>query len=95
MAGFLELKLDIPKTNGLVIYLTGDEMAEIKGYRVLTDEEKQLMNTVKQKAVEVGELIDSLQTNESIDKSWLALGKQQLQVGFMSVNRSIAQPTTF
>lgn len=70
-------------------------MAEIKGYRVLTDEEKQLMNTVKQKAVEVGELIDSLQTNESLDQSWLALGKQQLQVGFMSVNRSIAQPTTF
>lgn len=70
-------------------------MAEIKGYRVLTDEEKQLMNTVKQKAVEVGELIDLLQANESLDQSWLALGKQQLQVGFMSVNRSIAQPTTF
>lgn len=28
MAGFLELKLDIPKTKGFVIYLIGDEMTE-------------------------------------------------------------------
>lgn len=70
-------------------------MQPITGYRVLTEEEKSLINHVKQKAIEVGELISLLQANESLDQSWLALGKQQLQIGFMSVNRAIAQPTTF
>jgi len=68
---------------------------KIKGYRELSAEEIQMMNDAKTKAQEVGDLISTLETIESIDKRWLAIAKTDLQKGFMSLVRSIAQPETF
>lgn len=68
---------------------------QIKGYRDLTDNEVALMNEGKDLAIQVGEWIAKLDAEEGIDKRWLAIGKTDLQKGFMSAIRSIAKPTTF
>lgn len=77
---------------------------KIKGYRELREDDiaainqvKQRVNQVKQRAAELGDLIDSLADDEviAVDQRWLAIGKTQLQQGFMSVTRSIAKPEFF
>ena len=68
---------------------------KIKGYRELTQDEINLMNEVKQKGVELGELIEKLESMGSLDKRWLEAGKLNLQQGLMFLTRSIAQPTFF
>lgn len=68
---------------------------KITGYRDLSQEEIDLMNEVKAKGVELGELVDKLMATESVDKRWASIGKTDLQQGMMALVRSIAQPTTF
>lgn len=68
---------------------------KIKGYRDLSQDEIDLMNRAKEHASYVGDLIERLEKESSIDKRWLAIAKTDLQKGFMSLVRSIAQPTTF
>lgn len=68
---------------------------KIKGYRELTQDEINLMNEVKQKGVELGELIEKLENIDSLDKRWLEAGKLNLQQGLMFLTRSIAQPAFF
>lgn len=74
---------------------------KIKGYRDLTQDEIDLMNEAKELAEKVGELVESLaivnsQTGgHAIDMRWVNIGKTDLQKGFMSLIRGIAQPTTF
>lgn len=67
----------------------------IKGYRDLSQAEIDLMNEAKSLAESCGELIKKLENIDVIDKKWLEVGKVDLQKGFMSTIRSIAQPTTF
>jgi len=68
---------------------------KIKGYRDLSQEEIDMMNEAKELANKVGELCEKLNNIQSIDKRWLDIGKTDLQKGFMSLIRSVAQPTTF
>ena len=68
---------------------------KISGYRELSQDEIDLMNEVKAKGVELGELVEKIKANESTDKRWVSIGATQLQQGFMAVIRGIAQPTTF
>ena len=78
---------------------------KIKGYRELSQEEIDLMNEGKALAEKCGEYIKKLEhhanvstaldTDPVIDGRWLAIGKTNIQQGFMSVIRSIAKPTTF
>lgn len=75
--------------------MVDNQHKQIKGYRDLSSEEIALMNDAKSKAEDIGKLIDILNENTSIDKRWLAIAKTDLQKGFMSLIRSIAQPTTF
>ena len=72
-----------------------DQHEKIKGYRDLSQQEIDLMNEGKALAEQVGLYIDKLQDLDSTDKRWVATGKTDLQKGFMSAIRSIAQPTTF
>jgi hypothetical protein len=67
----------------------------IKGYRDLTAEEIALMNDAKNKAEDIGKLIEVLASTKDIDQRWLAIAKTDLQKGFMALVRSIARPTTF
>lgn len=68
---------------------------KIKGYRELSSVEIERMNKIKQLASLVGELVETLEQDNTTDKRWLEIGKTDLQKGFMSMTRSVAQPTTF
>ena len=68
---------------------------KIKGYRDLEQWEIDDMNEVKSLGEQVGNFIDSLETRGEIDKRWLAIGKTDLQKGFMAIVRSIAKPGSF
>lgn len=76
----------------------------IKGYRDLTQGEIDIMNKIKAKAEEVGELLNSISWGNPsggepeagfADPRWYAIAKTDLQTGFMALVRSIAKPTTF
>ena len=74
---------------------------KINGYRDLNQDEIDMMNKIKQKGVELGALVEDLQTlnaltgGQAIDMRWVAIGKTDLQTGIMALVRSVAQPTTF
>ncbi len=80
-------------------------MSEITGYHQLSEEEEALINEIKQKAVECGELVDKLRNLESFsqvepmpktaDLRWVSIGATDLQTGFMALVRSVAKPETF
>ncbi|QUE99342.1 DUF7681 family protein [Klebsiella pasteurii] len=79
-----------------------DLHTKIKGYRELSAEEIALMNEGKDLSEKVGEFVAKLEAAEFAqsnlqvpDKRWLAIGKTDLQKGFMAVIRSIAKPRTF
>ena len=68
----------------------------IKGYRELTNEELNVINDIKELADLIGGMIEKFEKVEKgIDKRWLAIAKTDLQKGFMSLVRSIAQPDSF
>jgi len=68
---------------------------QIKGYRELTQDEINLMNDIKLKGAELGDLVDKLQLYECTDKHWVAIGRTDLQTGLMALTRSVAKPTFF
>ena len=68
---------------------------KITGYRQLSKEDAQLMNEVKQKGVELGELVEKLRSNKELDQRWVSIGATDMQTGLMALVRSIAKPTTF
>ena len=68
---------------------------KVTGYRQLTEAEVALMNEGKALAVQVGEWIERLKADKSLDQRWVAIGATDLQKGFMCALRGIAQPTTF
>jgi hypothetical protein len=80
---------------------------KIKGYRELSQYEIDLMNEIKAKAEEVGELVSKLQFSLSLaeaygageekrpDQRWVSIGKTHLQEGFMALVRSVAKPESF
>ena len=68
---------------------------KITGYRQLNEAEVALMNEGKALADQCGAFIAKLQTTEGLSQRWVSIGATDLQKGFMSVIRGIAQPTTF
>lgn len=74
---------------------------KITGYRELNQDEINLMNEVKAKGEELGELVRKLEHqhvatgNHSIDMAWLRDGEMSLKKGIMSLVRAVAQPTSF
>ncbi len=73
---------------------------KITGYRELTNMEVDIINKIKDLAVNVGSVIEGFESDESesagyVDKRWLAIAKTDLQKGFMALTRSVAKPTTF
>lgn len=67
----------------------------IKGYRDLSVEEIGLMNEAKNLSEQVGSLVEKIAATPGIDGRWVSIGRTDLQKGFMSLIRGIAQPTTF
>jgi hypothetical protein len=68
---------------------------KIKGYRDLSQAEIDLMNEIKAKGVELGELVAKLRSTEGLDQRWVSIGATDLQTGLMALTRGVAQPTSF
>jgi hypothetical protein len=68
---------------------------QIKGYRELSAEEIALMNEIKTKGAELGELVTKLRADQNLDQRWVSVGATDLQTGLMALTRSVAQPTFF
>lgn len=83
--------------------MVDNQHKKITGYRDLSEEEIALMNEAKELSEKVGEFVDKLSASDviltpdadGIDQRWLAIGRTDLQTGFMALIRSIARPTTF
>lgn len=78
----------------------------IKGYRDLSQAEIDLMNEIKAKAEECGNLASKLRLLSmsappgetlafQLDGRWVSIGTTHLQEGFMALVRSVTRPTTF
>jgi len=68
---------------------------KITGYRDLSQEDIDMMNEGKELAIKVGEWIAKLQATPTPDQRCVAIGKTELQTGFMWAIRGIAQSSTF
>jgi len=68
---------------------------KITGYRELSEDEIALMNEGKQLAEQVGAYIAKLEAVQGLDQRSVAIGKTNLQTGFMWAIRGVAQPQTF
>ncbi len=72
---------------------------KIEGYRELNEFEINRMNQAKMLAEECRRMIDEWEkptsNMEVPDPRWLAIGKTDLQKGFMAIIRSVAKPETF
>lgn len=84
---------------------------QIKGYRELSQVEIDLMNEIKTKGAELGDLVAKLRTHDgkvkydaagsevrseiTLDQRWIAIGATHLQEGLMALTRGVAQPTFF
>lgn len=75
--------------------MVDNQHKQIKGYRDLTQEEINAMNRCKEEAIEVGLLCDRVAATPGVDQRWVAIGKTDLQKGFMALIRAIARPETF
>lgn len=72
-----------------------DQHTKIKGYRDLSQQEIDSMNSIKDAGNALGALIEDLQKQEGLDQRFIALGKADIQKGLAMVIRGIAQPSTF
>ncbi|EQB8393293.1 TPA: hypothetical protein ACRNIQ_000165 [Pseudomonas aeruginosa] len=68
---------------------------KITGYRQLNEAEAALMNEIKARGVELGDLVEKLRANPDLDARWLNIGATDLQTGLMALTRAVARPTTF
>lgn len=68
---------------------------KITGYRQLTEGEAALMNEIKARGVELGELVAKLRGLDGLDQRWVSIGTTDLQTGLMALTRAVARPTTF
>ena len=68
---------------------------KVTGYRQLNEAEAALMNQIKAKGVELGELVAQLRATDGLDGRWISIGATDLQTGLMALVRAVAQPTTF
>jgi hypothetical protein len=75
--------------------MTDNQHRQIKGYRELDENDIALMNEIKSKGAELGDLVEKLRAIETTDKRWVSIGATDLQTGLMALTRSVAKPTFF
>ena len=68
---------------------------KITGYRQLNEHEAALMNEIKARGLELGELVAKLHATDGLDGRWISIGATDLQTGLMALTRAVAQPTSF
>ena len=68
---------------------------KITGYRQLNETEAAMMNEIKARGAELGDLVAKLRATEGLDQRWLSIGATDLKTGLMALTRAVAQPTSF
>lgn len=69
---------------------------KIKGYRDLSQEEIDLMNSVKYQGESLQCLIGSLrESDKNLDQRWISIAETHLQQGIMAAVRAVAKPESF
>lgn len=76
---------------------------KIKGYRELSQDEIDLMNEIKTKGAELGELVEKVTAvnagnpaaRDSEAFRWAAIAKTDFQTGLMALTRAVAKPEFF
>ncbi len=64
----------------------------VAGYKPQGDEAVRLVNGNKEIEEGILRVLDLLAARPDIDKRWLAIGRSQIEQGFMAVNRAVFQP---
>lgn len=68
---------------------------QIRGYRELSQNEIVQMNDVKDVGESLGDWIEKLRSDPTIDQRWVSIGATDLQTGLMALTRAIAKPEFF
>lgn len=64
----------------------------VPGYRPQSDEAVQRVAAMKMAEEAVLRALDALAASGKADGRWLAIGRTQIELGFMAVNRAVFQP---
>lgn len=64
----------------------------VSGYSTQSDENVSLVNKNKRREEKILRVLDEMATMPDIDKRWLAIGRTQIEQGFMAINRSVFRP---
>lgn len=64
----------------------------VHGYRSQPGEAVGIVNSNKVLEEVILRHLDELATREDVDKRWLAIGRTQIEQGFMAVNRAVFRP---
>ena len=64
----------------------------VAGYRPQSDDAIALVNGNKEIEERMLRILDHLAGLDSVDKRWLAIGRTQIEQGFMAINRAIFRP---
>lgn len=67
----------------------------VTGYRKLSQGEVDLMNEIKAKGDELGELVAQMRGAGSLDQRAVSIGATEIQTGLMWLVRAVAKPTNF
>ncbi len=70
-------------------------METIGGYRELSRDEVELINSIKQNGNELGAAIAVIEQIEGVDKRAVSIARTHLQTGLMWLTRAIARPAGF
>ncbi len=65
----------------------------VAGYNPQQQSSVNLVNINKKVEEKILRILDELATDASVDKRWLAIGRTDIEKGFMAVNRSIFKPS--
>ena len=65
----------------------------VAGYRPQSDDAVLLVNIMKATEEKLLRALDDLAERDDVDKRWLAIGRTQIEQGFMAVNRSVFCPS--
>jgi hypothetical protein len=64
----------------------------VAGYRAQGSGAITVVNANKAAEERVLRLLDALATDAAVDQRWLAIGRTQIEQGFMAVNRAVFRP---
>jgi hypothetical protein len=64
----------------------------VAGYRPQPATAVELVNSTKRMEETILRLLDKMAGSPEYDQRWLAIGRSQIEQGFMAVNRSIFRP---